>query len=66
MEVLAIIGAAAAAGWYISLRRHPYTRCRWCGGTSRNAGSTRNRWGTCKHCGGTGKRERFGAKWVHR
>jgi hypothetical protein len=66
MEILAIIAAAAAAGWYISLRRHPYAPCRWCRGTSRNAGSTRKRWGACPRCGGTGRRLRWGARRVRR
>jgi len=62
--ILVIIGAGAIsyALWRASLRRHPYARCRWCGGSSKNLGSNQRRWGKCSHCGGTGRRLRWGAR----
>lgn len=60
-----LILAALLAGWRISLHIWPFARCRWCGGTGHNPGSTRRRFGFCKHCQGSGMRRRFGTRLFH-
>ena len=56
LAAIAAVAAVAAAAWYVSLRLWPNTGCRSCGGTGRNAGSNRRRWGACRRCGGSGRR----------
>lgn len=60
------VAAAGLAVWWVQdLRRHQFGRCWWCGGSGRNRGSTRNRYGRCRHCRGhAGRRVRVGAKWL--
>jgi hypothetical protein len=59
--------AVAGAGWYVSLRWHPYAPCRACRGRrGRNRGSTGRTWGHCRRCGGKGERLRFGARMIER
>lgn len=53
---------AGAGMYYISLRLHPYTRCKACSGGGRNAGSNRKRWGHCRWCDGSGRKERLGVR----
>jgi hypothetical protein len=60
----AIGGGAAGARWIWLLWRHPFGRCRWCGGTGQNPGSVRSRYGRCRHCR-NGERVRVGAGLVH-
>jgi hypothetical protein len=60
----ALAAAVAGANWLWHLRRHPFGKCRWCGGRGQNPGSTRSRFGTCRHCRGQ-PRVRFGATLVH-
>lgn len=57
--------AAATLNWLWHLRRHPYGKCRWCGGTGQNPGSIRSRYGRCTHCT-KGERVRAGARLVNR
>ena len=64
VEALAIL--AAVAIWLVSLYFHPYGRCRRCGGSGRNAGSSARRFGTCKRCKGNGRRWRAGARTIHK
>lgn len=79
LAALAIAGGvrAGSAGWFLigvaiavvntaSLYFWPYGPCLSCKGSGRNKGSNRKRFGTCKWCGGTGRRQRPGARLVHR
>lgn len=66
VALLALAAIAGGVGYYISLRRHPYTPCRRCEGSGRNSGSTRRRYGLCGRCGGSGRRERFGRRFILR
>jgi DnaJ-class molecular chaperone len=57
-----LVAAGAGVGYWVSLRLYPYTACPKCGGSGRNAGSNRRRWGSCRRCGGSGKRWRWGVR----
>ena len=63
MSFLLIIGAIFAVGYFLSLRSHPFTKCRLCNGTGRHFGTTyvyaQRR---CRRCGGTGRRNRLGVR----
>lgn len=62
-----ILAALVAIGAYAgSLYLWPWRPCMRCGGTGRNHGSSRRRFGTCRRCGGTGRLRRIGAKTIHR
>jgi DnaJ-class molecular chaperone len=56
-----VVIALAVAGWLVSLRIHPFGRCRTCKGTGTNPGSKAARFGLCRTCGGTRRRVRLGA-----
>ncbi len=60
MAVLIIAALACGAGYYVSLRIWPETKCGRCGGSGRNAGSTSKRFGKCGRCAGSGRKPRFG------
>jgi DnaJ-class molecular chaperone len=63
MGIILIIGIVFAIGYYLSLRSHPFTKCRMCHGTGRHFGTT---YGyahrRCRRCGGTGRKNRLGVK----
>lgn len=61
--LLAVAGIAAYAG---SLYLWPFRPCIRCGGSGRNRGSNRKRFGECRRCKGTGRKRRLGAKTIHR
>jgi hypothetical protein len=61
--LLVLIGIGAYAG---SLYLWPFRPCMRCGGTGRNKGSNRKRFGECRRCKGSGKLRRLGAKTIHR
>lgn len=60
MGVLIIAALACGAGYLVSLKIWPETKCGRCGGSGRNAGSTSKRFGKCRRCAGTGRKPRFG------
>lgn len=63
MAYLIIIGLMAAVGYYISLRIHPFTKCRVCNGGGRHFGSVypyAHR--RCRKCGGSGRKDRLGVR----
>jgi DnaJ-class molecular chaperone len=60
---LAVAAAFAWAGWRISLRIHPWTRCSTCKGDPRSYGALyKASFALCPACGGTGRQLRRGAK----
>jgi hypothetical protein len=65
MWVLAAAAAVLAVLWLVDLRQHPFGRCWSCGGSGRNPGSTKKRYGRCRACQKRkGPRVRVGAKLV--
>lgn len=60
------LGLIAAAVWVVRAWFWPFARCRKCGGSGRNRGSTGKRWGQCRRCGGSGRRQVLGSKQVHK
>ena len=63
MGIFAIIGIVFVIGYYLSLRAHPFTKCKLCNGTGRHFSTTfRNAHRRCRRCGGTGRRDRLGVR----
>ena len=65
MTILIGIVIVAAVGYYISLRSHPYTKCRVCNGSGKHFGSvftTAHR--KCGKCNGTGRLDRLGTRFL--
>lgn len=63
MSIVVILGIVVIVGYYLSLRAHPFTKCRLCNGTSRHYGSIyTSTWRRCRKCGGTGRKERLGVR----
>lgn len=61
-----LVGLAIAGVQAVSLYLWPFAPCVSCGGTGRNHGSNRKRYGECRRCRGAGRRQRAGARLVHR
>lgn len=66
ISTLIILIIAVAVAYRLSLALWPYTACRTCSGSGRNAGSNRRRWGACRVCGGSGRKERLGVRVLNR
>lgn len=66
MAGLILVILLAIGGYTGSLYLWPFRPCLKCGGTGRNKGSSRKRFGECKRCKGSGRRRRLGAKTIHR
>ena len=63
MAIIIIIGIIVAAGYYISLRIHPLTKCRECNGGGRHFGAVYTyAHRRCRKCGGTGRQDRLGTR----
>jgi hypothetical protein len=63
MGFIIILAIIAFIGYYLSLRLHPYTKCRVCNGTARHFGSVYTyAHRRCRKCGGTGRKERLGVR----
>jgi DnaJ-class molecular chaperone len=63
MGFFVMIGVIAVAGYLLSLRIHPLTKCRVCNMTGRHFGSVfSGSYRRCRACGGTGRKDRLGAK----
>ena len=63
MSIFIILILVAIIGYYVSLRAHPYTKCRLCNGRGRHFGSVymyAHR--RCRKCGGTGRKDRLGVR----
>ena len=66
MAVLIVAAIACGAGYLVSLRIWPETKCGRCGGGGRNRGSSAKRFGTCKRCAGSGRKPRLGNRILDR
>ena len=63
MGIVIIIGILVVAGYWISLRVHPYAKCRVCKGSGRHFGSMyKNTLRRCRKCGGSGRQDRLGVR----
>ncbi|WP_300614141.1 hypothetical protein [Trebonia sp.] len=63
MAVLILIVIVAAAGYYVSLRIHPFTKCRVCNGGGKHTGSVYTyAHRKCRKCGGSGRKDRLGVR----
>lgn len=63
MLPLVIIAVLIVAGYLVSLRVHPYSRCRACKGGGRHWGSVyKYAQRPCRSCGGSGRHDRLGAR----
>jgi hypothetical protein len=66
MGYFVIAGIIFAVGYYVSLRIHPFTKCRLCNGTGRHYGSIyRYAHRRCRRCGGSGRKDRFGVRFLN-
>jgi DnaJ-class molecular chaperone len=63
MGIFLIIAIVFVLGYFLSIRSHPFTKCRLCNGTGRHFGTT---YGyahrRCRRCGGTGRKDRLGVR----
>ena len=66
MAETVLIILLAIAAWAGSLYLWPFRPCMKCGGSGRNKGSSRKRFGECRRCQGSGRRRRLGARTIHR
>lgn len=63
MFIIVIIGIIVVVGYYMSLKAHPFTKCKVCNGSARHYGtfySDAHR--RCRKCGGTGRKDRLGVR----
>jgi hypothetical protein len=53
--------------YYVSLKSHPYTKCKACDGKGKfNHKTFTGAIGLCSKCGGNGREKRFGARVIER
>lgn len=63
---LIVVGFVVIAGYLISLRLHPYAKCRACGGSSKHSGAVfRYGFRACRRCEGKGRKPRLGSRVFH-
>jgi DnaJ-class molecular chaperone len=63
MSILIILIIVFIVGYYLSLRAHPYTKCRLCSGRGRHFGTVYTyAYRRCSKCGGTGRKDRLGVR----
>lgn len=63
MGFFIILGIIFLIGYYLSLKAHPYTKCRMCNGRGRNFGTVYTyAHRRCRKCGGTGRKDRLGVR----
>jgi DnaJ-class molecular chaperone len=67
MGFIIIICVVAGLGYYLSLKSHPWTKCKQCDGKGRfYHKSFTGAFGLCSKCGGNGREKRWGARFVER
>jgi DnaJ-class molecular chaperone len=64
MAFLVILGLIFIIGYYLSLRAHPFTKCRVCDGRGRHqaVGIYSYAHRRCRKCGGSGRKDRLGVR----
>jgi DnaJ-class molecular chaperone len=64
MGFIVIIGIIFLFGYYLSLKAHPFTKCKVCDGRGRHtaAGLYSYAWRRCRKCGGSGRKDRLGVR----
>jgi len=63
MTIIILIGVIAAAGYWISLRIHPLTKCKVCNGGGKHVGTVYTyAHRRCRKCGGSGRQDRLGVR----
>jgi DnaJ-class molecular chaperone len=63
MPILIIIVIIAVAGYFVSLRLHPLTKCKACNGGGRHFGAVYTyAQRRCYKCAGTGRKDRLGTR----
>lgn len=64
MGFIIILGIIFLIGYYLSLKAHPFTKCRLCGGRGRHEGVGLYSYAfrRCRKCGGTGRKDRLGVR----
>jgi hypothetical protein len=64
MSFIIIIGIIFFIGYYLSLKAHPYTKCRICNGRGRHnaTGMYSYAYRRCRKCGGSGRKDRLGVR----
>jgi DnaJ-class molecular chaperone len=66
MGFIIIVAIIAIIGYYLSLRLHPYTKCRVCDGKGRHYGAVYTyAHRPCRKCGGRGRKDRFGVRFLN-
>jgi DnaJ-class molecular chaperone len=68
MGFIVVIGIIFLFGYYLSLKAHPFTKCRHCNGRGRFNGTGLYSYahGRCRKCGGNGRKDRFGVRFINR
>ena len=63
MGYVFIIGIIVVIGYYLSLKAHPFTKCKVCNGTARHYGAVyQDAFRRCRKCDGTGRQDRLGVR----
>jgi DnaJ-class molecular chaperone len=63
MSIFVILIIITIVGYFVSLRIHPYAKCRMCNGRGRHFGSVYTyAHRRCRKCGGTGRKDRLGVR----
>ena len=63
MAILIVIAVVLVVGYVVSVKRHPFTACRWCNGGNKHKGAVfRYGFRPCTHCNGSGRKRRLGAQ----
>jgi len=63
MSIIIILVIIFIFGYYLSLRAHPFTKCRLCNGRGRHFGTVyKHAYRRCRKCGGNGRKERLGVR----
>jgi DnaJ-class molecular chaperone len=67
MGFIVIVAIIVIIGYYLSLRAHPFTKCKLCNGRGRHFGTVyTSSFRRCRKCGGTGRKDRFGVRFINR
>jgi hypothetical protein len=63
VALLLVLAVGALVGYVFSIRRRPFTNCRWCSGRAKDHGRLFSyAYRPCRHCDGNGRTLRLGAR----